>query len=356
MDSLKNVSNKLGKWIEKNVTGQEKAKTMDYTPVDPKSKEIKDRYDRMEDKIENIEKDISKIADTSELRPPKLSDISDKELVIMGTAGGAAIGGALGMTEAVIESALDNPKIEVTETEHAIENPVLKGYDDRMIEDKDSGGMLKGYDHKFTPRIEYEKVGDYKVPEARVSHTVDAESPVMSGIKGMATGAIIGGVSGVGVAVGRKLLNKGKYVPRKDRNLEGEGKVIAGGAVVGAAGGAVVGGLGAMVESGHSAAEEISWKQPVMEEKTIGKIPQDHYHSVFETIREDNIPKRDVTVEGPRMKDGLLGEKPVMEKMETTVEIEPRFGFLSQVLGGAVLGAVGGALAGVVVNVLRKII
>ncbi len=356
MDSLKKLGTGVGKWIRKNVTGEKGVKPQDYTPVDETAREIKDHFDKMEDRVEKIEKDISKIGDLSELRPPKLSDVSDKQLVIAGATTGGAIGGALGMADGVIQTALDDPKIEVTKVEKTVTKPVLKGYDDKLIEDRDSSGMLKGYNHVFTPRIEYQKVGDYKVPEAKVTHTVDANSPVLEGVKGMVTGAVIGGALGLGVAVGRKVLKKGEYIPHEQREIEGEGKVIAASAGIGAVGGAAMGGLGAVIESGHSEVKDISWKQPVIEKTTIGQIPQDHYHSVYDVVHEADVPKRDVVVDAPKMKHGIFGEKPVMEKMHTTVEIKPRYGFLSQVLGGAVIGAIGGALLGVLVNVLRKII
>jgi len=359
MNPLRGMANRVGSWVKTNVTGtgKESVAGTDYTPKDKRAKNIKDGFDRIEDRVDKIDKDITKIADTSELRPPKLSDVSDKELIVIGAGGGAAIGGALGMAEGVLDAALDDAKIEITETEHEINRPTLKGFDDRLIEDKDSGGYLKGYDHKFTPRIEYEKVGDYTVKEGKVVHTVDGDSPVMSGIKGMAAGAAIGTGAAIAIAVGRKLLKKGGYVPRKDRELEGQGKVIAASTAIGAAGGMVMGGLGALIEAGGQA-QEISYKQPIMEQQTLGQMPQDHYHSVFDVINEENIPKRDVTMEAPKMEKGMLGigEKPAMDKVTQTIEIKSRYGFMGQAVGGAVLGAIGGAVLGIVVNVLRKII
>ncbi|MCD4783649.1 MAG: hypothetical protein K8T10_07440 [Candidatus Eremiobacteraeota bacterium] len=358
MDSLKGMANKVTGWVKHNVTGNEKATGKDYTPKDRQAKEINDNLHHIEDRVDRIDSDISKIADTSELRPPKLSDFSDKELVIVGATGGAAVGGALGMAEGVLDTALDDPKIEITKTEHDINRPILKGYDHKQIEQKDSAGYLQGYDHKFTPRIEYEKVGDYTVKEGKVVHTVDGDSPVMSGVKGMVTGALLGGGIGVAIAVGRKVMKKGGYVPRENRELEGQGKVIAATTALGAAGGAVLGGVGAMIEAGQGAGKEISFKQPVMESQTIGQVPQDIHQSIYDVFKEHEIPKQDVTVEAPKMEKGMLGigEKPAMEKITQSIEIKSRFGFMGQVLGGAVIGAIGGALTGIMTNILRKII
>ena len=358
MNPLRGIGSSVGNWVKSNITGDAKTTGKDYTPKDKRAKEISENLQNIEDRVDKIDHDVSKIADTSELRPPRLSDVSDKELVIIGAAGGGAVGGALGVAEGVLDTALDDPKIEVTKVEHDINKPTLKGYDDKLIEDKDSGGYLKGYDHKFTPRIEYEKVGDYTVKEGKVVHTVDADSPVMSGVKGMVTGTLVGGGIGLAVAVGRKIMKKGGYVPREDRELEGQGKVIAASTAIGAVGGAAATGLAAVIEGSHGDVQELSWKEPVIEKQTLGQIPQDHYHSVYDVVKEDNIPKRDVVMDAPKMKDGVLGigDGPKMEEVTETIEIKSRYGFMGQVLGGTILGAIGGALAGVVVNVLRKII
>lgn len=358
MDSIKGMANKVTGWVKRNVSGNEKVTGKDYTPKDRQAREINDNLSRIEDRVDRIDSDISKIADTSELRPPKLSDFSDKELVIVGATGGAVVGGAMGMAEGVIDTALDDPKIEITKTEHDINKPILKGYDHKQIERKDSAGYLQGYDHKFTPRIEYEKVGDYTVKEGKVVHTVDGDSPVMSGVKGMITGTLLGGGIGVAITVARKIMKKGGYVPREDREIEGQGKVIAATTAMGTAGGAVLGGVGALIEAGQAGDKEISFKQPVMEKQTIGQIPQDIHQSIYDVFKEHEVPKHDVTVEAPKMEKGFLGigEKPAMEKVTETIEIKSRFGFMGQVVGGAVIGAIGGALAGIMVNILRKII
>ncbi|MCE1245797.1 MAG: hypothetical protein LWY06_04040 [Firmicutes bacterium] len=357
MDSIRNMAGSVGNWVKSNITGDEGV-SRDYKPNDSGLKDITDSYDRIEDRVDKVGKDLDKIGEKAELRPPRLSDFSDKDLVVVGAAGGAAIGGALGMADGVLQTALDEAKINVTETKHDIQKPVLKGFDGKLAEDKDSAGSLQGYNHTFSPRIEYQKVGTFETKEAQVTHSVNAESPVSEGIKNMVAGAAIGGGLGVALAVGRKIMKKGQFEGRQDRPIEGEGKVIAAGAGLGAAGGAVLGGLGAMIEAGHGEGKEISWKQPIMEKMTLGQMPQDHYHSVFEVVKETNVPNRDVVLEGPKMEKGLLGigESPAMEKITKTVEVAPRYGIMSQVLGGTILGAVGGALAGVVVNVLRKIV
>lgn len=358
MNPLSGIGNSVGSWVKNNITGDGSVSGKSYTPKDKQAKEIADNLQNIEDRVDKIDNDVSKIADTSQLRPPRLSDVSDKELVVIGTAGGSAVGLGLGMTEGVLDIALDDPKIEITKTEHDINRPILKGFDDKLYEDKDSAGYLKGYDHKFSPRIEYEKVGDYTVKEGKVIHTVSGDSPVLSGVKGMVTGGIVGGLIGLAIAVGRKILKKGGYVPREDRELEGQGKVLAAGAALGAGGGAAMAGLGALIESGHSDAKDISWKEPIMGKQTIGQMPQDHYHSVYDVVKETDIPKRDVVMDGPKMEKGMLGigEKPTMQEMDKTIEIKSRYGVMGQIAGGAILGAIGGTLAAVVVNVLRKII
>lgn len=355
MDSIKNVGKKITSWAKKNVVG----KGDDYVSTHKEARQIQENMDRYENNIEKIEKDVQSVADMSQLKPPSLSDVSNKELLILGTATGAAIGGGLGMVDEVINVALDNPKVEITEIEHTVQKPQLAEQPYRHVaKDRfDRYNTLEGTQHTFHPNIEYEEVGTWTEKKGEVVHTANVENPIMSGAKGMALGAGVGAAGALAVAVGRKVLNKGKYVPREDREIEGQAKVVAAGAGIGAAGGAALGGISAMMEKGNTVAEEVKFKQPVMEQTNLGKIPQDTYVTAYDVYRESSLPRRDVTVEAPKMEDPLIGgERPAMEKVTETVAAEPRFGVMGQILGGAVLGSIGGALIGVVVNTLRKII
>jgi hypothetical protein len=359
VESIKNLTDKVGGWVKTNVTGEGEKTSTDYIPVDKRAKDIKDRFDHIDKEVARIDKEISEIAQASKIRPPSLSNVSDKNLVIIGAASGAAIGGGIKMVDGVLNVAMDHPSVEVTKTTNEITRPILKGFEHHRAETKDSHGYLQGYEHSFTPRIEYEKVGKYTVPDGKVIHTADVGNPIVEGAKGLAIGGVVGGVIGVGVAVGRKILKKGQYEPQEERKLEGEGKVIAVGAGAGAAGGAILGAMGAMSESGNAVNETLKWKQPIMEKTTLGQIPQDTHQSIYDVYKEANLPRRDVLADGPKMEKGLLGiggEKPVMQEMEKTISSGARFGMLGQVLGGMVLGAIGGALSGIVLNVLRKIL
>ncbi len=363
MDSIKNVSNKIGSWVKTNVTGNTDrdfatATGDEYTPVHPGAREISKELNRIESDVKDIKKDVENIADLSQLKPPSISDLSDKELVIFGTAGGAAIGGALGMANEVINTALDRPKIEITKIDHDITRPTMKGYEHHTQQINDNQGYLQGTKHSFSPRIEYEKVGSYTEKTGEVIHTADVSNPVIAGAKHMAIGAVAGlGVS-TAIAVGRKVMKKGEHVPREsNRDLQGESKLIAATTAAGAIGGATMGGLAAVLESGNTISKEISYKAPVMEQVTIGQIPQETTVSSYDVFRESQLPRQDVTVESPQMRNPLIGsEKPVLENVTSVVESKARFGAVGQVLGGTVLGAIGGALVGIMVNVVRKII
>ena len=363
MDPIRNISNKVGSWVKSNITGKTgqdfaPVSNDEYTPTHPEAKEIKEDLDKIEADVKEIKNDVSNVADLSQLKPPSISDLSDKELITFGTAGGAAIGGALGMANEVINAGLDRPEVVITKTEHQINRPIMKGYEHNTKQINDSQGYLQGTKHSFTPQIEYEEVGSYTEKTGEVVHTANVSNPVIEGAKSMAIGAVAGFGVSTAVAVGRKLLKKGEYVPREEnRKLEGQGKVIAATTAAGAVGGAALSGLGAAFEAGNAVSEEITYKAPIMEQTKIGQIPQETTVSTYDIYRESQLPREDVIVESPQMKDPLIGgEKPVMEKVTNVVEAKARFGAVGQVLGGTVLGAIGGALVGIMVNVLRKVI
>jgi len=267
------------------------------------------------------------------------------------------VGGAVSMTGEVLDAMLDKPKVVIAETDKVIQRPVMKGYDHHTAQKVDGEGALQGVQHSFTPRIEYENVGKYTEKTGQVVHTADVDNPVLSGLKGMLIGGGIGAAISGAIALGRKILHKGQYVPREEREIEGQGKVIAATAAAGGIGGAGMGAIAAAMESGNAVSKEISFKAPVMEKANLGQVPQNAYVSTYDIYRESQLPRQDVVMDSPRMEDKLLGgQKPVLEKVTNTVEATPRFGALGQIVGGALLGIMGGTCVGILVNTLRKIL
>jgi len=354
-----------GRWLRANLGGG----TKDFLDNEGARKHEKD-LEEVDKKLDDWRKDIDRIDEDAKVRPPKLSDVSTRDLVIVGGTAGAVVGAGVGSLSGLASTWLDDPKVDVQWTEHKIVDPTLKGFTDSLTPDTgkvpiyDGNGnvvdyreSVKGNFHRFTPQIEYREVGEWKEPKATLTHTSTGSSAVAEGLKGMVIGGLLGAGVGAAVAVARRATGQ---VPGPNstppREVDDQGKVIA----VAAAGGAVIGGglglLSGLLEKAHTNAQTVKWEVPVVQQKEIGQIPQDHYHSIFDTTHEADIAKRSVTAEGPAMHRGLFGMRPDMQDRSIEVGGDPRFSVTGQVVGGAVLGAMGGVAAGVAVNVMRKYI
>lgn len=346
----------INDWVRNNITG---SGPRDYVPKDKRADEISKDLDRIEDGFRKADADLDKIDEMSQLKTPKLSDFKDSELVIMGAAGGAVAGGITGMADAVITTFSDEATIDVKTTEYDIMRPEVKGFHGPTGTNRyDADGILVGCDYKYEPDIENKKVGSYEVKEGSVVHSTDKADAVNRGLGHALGGALVGGAIGLGIAVGRKLLHKGEFVKtdERDRKLEGEGKLIAASAGIGAVGGAGLAGLGVLADLSKVDTKDISYDKPIMEEQVIGQIPKDYFNSALDPANS-SPGNRDVIANGPKMKDRLIfGDKPVMEKVEQSVSIEPRLNMAKQLAGGALLGGAFGALTGVILNVIRKVI
>lgn len=372
----------ISTWIKENVIGEgEKAQAYRAAaaiPVpDPRGEKIKSDLKKDQELLEKTRKDLENIKDVTSIRTPQLSDFSNKDLLLMGGAGGGAVGGGLGMMDGLVRVWWDEPKVSTTWQSKEIMNPKLNGFQESMVKDVDTQPRfdrdgnpigvrenLKGQFHNFVPNISYEKVGEYKSPSSiDVQHDASG-NPVTEGFKGVFQGAIIGtGIAGL-IIVARKIAGKQDAPTDSDKGgpdpggAKAELKVIAGSGAAGMATGAVVSLLSSALEASHSTEETVKWKEPIIEKKVIGEIPKNHYHSIFGTVDEAKIGKEQVTAEGPAMKSGILGigDGPKMKEMEKTVQVEPRYGVAGQVVGGIVIGGITGVLLGVVLNILRKVI
>ncbi|MBM3461485.1 MAG: hypothetical protein FJX76_05240 [Armatimonadetes bacterium] len=354
----------IGSWLRDNVTGRD---TRDYIDNDG-AKKHDDRIKDAEKKIDDWRKDLDRIDREAEIQPPRLSDFSTKDLVLVGGTAGAVLGTSAGALNGLTNTWLDTPKINVTETTHVIREPVYKGFTETLQPDVtrvpiyDGNGNVLRYEestrgnwHRFTPQIEYKEVGEYKVPSAQVEHTNNGSNAVVDGFKGMLIGGAVGAGIGAAVAVTRHFTGQGAG-GKQPREVDDQGKVIAvttaGGAVIGAG----VGLLSGLLERAHSTSERLEWKEPVMVSREIGQMPADHYHSIFGVTRESDVARVPVNADGPRMERGLFGMKPDMVGHSREINADPRFGIAGQVAGGAVLGAMGGVAAGVGINLMRKYI
>jgi hypothetical protein len=94
---------------------------------------------------------------------------------------------------------------------YAVKEPVFKGYTQDIIPDKycydDEYRQceVRGYWLRFYPKVDYNVIDTYQVPQVRFEHGVDVLGKTMKGLAlGTAVGAIMGGILG---AVGSYLDN-----------------------------------------------------------------------------------------------------------------------------------------------------
>jgi hypothetical protein len=82
---------------------------------------------------------------------------------------------------------------------YEVKEPVLKGYTQRIIKDeyyhydKERGGFFYGNWIKFYPRVDYNVIDTYQVPQVSFEHGVDVLGKTM---KGLALGAVVGAIIG----------------------------------------------------------------------------------------------------------------------------------------------------------------
>ncbi|MBT9583145.1 hypothetical protein IV102_07340 [bacterium] len=339
------------------------------TKVDRASKEferidadygtILDGYQQVNANLQTIDKDTA-------LQPPSLSNVKDAQLLVMGATAGAAVGGGVGLVSNLLTSWAAQPSIDVTTTTHDVSRPTLAGNTERRDEvskpvtkyDQNGnpyqGTQLTGWDVKHQASFKTEKAGEYTTQEYKVNNA-GVSSPVFDALGGMAIGAGIGTLLAGGVIVTRKLTGKGEYVPHEGRKTEGDLKVMAKMAGVGAIGGAAIGGLSGLLAGGNSVTKTITNQTPVFENKVLGQIPAD-YH---QPVHQSSVPSpgtQSVNGQVPVMEGGVLGvgkHVKVTEQKEI-VTAGGGLNLMTGMLGGAVAGAGIGVAAGVLTNVLRK--
>lgn len=323
-------------------------------------------YGTILDGYQQVDNNLATIDQTTELKPPSLSNVKDSQLLVLGATAGAAVGGGVGLVSNLLTSWAAQPSIDVTTTTHDVNRPTLVGNTERRIEvtkpvtkyDQNGqpyqGTQLTGWDVKHQPSFRNERAGSYETQEYKINNA-GVSSPVFDALGGMAIGAGVGTLLAGGVIITRKLTGKGEYVPHEGRKTEGDLKVLAKMAGMGAVGGAAIGGLSGLLASGNSVTKTIVNQTPVFENKVLGQIPADYHVPVHQA----NVPTpgtQDVTGQVPVMEGGVLGVGRHVKVTETreTVTAGGGLNLMTGMLGGAVAGAGIGVAAGVLTNVLRK--
>ena len=345
----------------------------DFTGVDKTRKEA-DRVDtelgRIHSDTVTVGTELGNLDEASTLKPPSFKQVTNKQLVMATTGGGAVLGGAFGLFRAV---AAGPGTVNFNEVTHDIVEPKLNGAGFN-IETHTTGPSPQnpsGWDVDITRRpLISEKVGEYTTREPVSSNTT---SIALSGALGLAIGAGTGAIVGLAATQLRKVVGQG-YDGTEERSTEGDKKVLI---TLGAAG-AVVGGVaGAISSVAQSTTVNYDTQSYTTENKVIGKVPtgggfwvpnngeaklpanaeavvkmmdgnldrqaRDGYRSL------DNLRPEEIKADVP--KRTIFGKVDVdTEHKETSVGP----GLLASIAGGAVIGGVTGVAGGVLVNVLRK--
>lgn len=354
----------ISNWVRTNVSG---AQAKDSKSLNPDADRIDRDYGQIQDELKKVDTELDQIDASTQLKPPSLANVKNSQLLMMGASAGAAIGATVGMLDNVLTSAAAEPKVNILETQHAINKPVLldpaftetRTEINKQVPIYDTNGaqigtrpQLTGWNVSHQASIRNDKIGEYTTREAQIESN-GASNPLVSGLMGAAIGAGIGaGVAGITIAV-RKYIPNGEYVPGEARETTGDMKVLAKMAAAGAVGGAALGGLSGLLASNHARTIEIINERPVFKTETIGQIPQDYQVSVYSGANT-SPGMRDVQAQVPETRFGITGRQPVIERDTRTIEVGGNANLAMSILGGAVVGAGAGVAAGVLTNVLRK--
>ena len=355
-----NPLNNVKSFVSKSVNGSD-----DVRSKDQEEDKIDSDLGKIEDGLRKIDAELDIIDQTTQLKPPSLSNVSNGQLLVAGATAGAIVGGAYGLLSNTATSWAAQPSIRVDTVKHDIIRPELgsPSYTEtriplyRDVTTYDANGNphtqkeLTGYRLERTANIDEKVVGQYKTQTAQVNNA-GISNPVWDGLQGMAVGAAAGSVLAGGIIVARKLTGKGDYNGSPARETQGDFKVIAKMAGMGAVGGAAIGGLSGMLASANAKTETIVTQSPVFETRSIGQIPASH------DVGTANPGRVDVIRQVPKMDGGVLGtglgKDPVVNETRTEVTAGGGVTLMSGLIGGAVVGAGMGAAAGVLTNVLRK--
>jgi hypothetical protein len=318
----------------------------------------------------DVKKELGELEKDSNLKPPSFKDVSNKDLVIATTTGGAVLGGAIGILGAVTAGPAT---VSFNEVRHDITQPKLNGtgFDVKTFTVGGTPQNPQGWDVDITRRpLTQERVGEYTTREPVASQTT---SILLSGAIGVGIGAAAG--AGVGLlGIGLRKVLKQEYSGAEPRKTEGDTKVLITAGATGAVIGAAAGALSSVIGS-HTVSYET--QSVATENKVIGSVPTGggfyipatgdnqvpanaeavqrlmngnfdrHARDGFRGL--DNLRPEEIRADVP--KRGLLGGLDI-DTHDRGTKVGPSL--LGSVAGGAAIGAVTGVAGGVLLNVLRK--
>ncbi|MFN8612126.1 MAG: hypothetical protein U0931_31565 [Vulcanimicrobiota bacterium] len=301
---------------------------------------------------------------------------ASRDTLVLATGGGALVGAALG-TYLGFHSQQANTVQEQWPT-HGIDHPHLTGYSHTAVPDytrvchtEGSGAdkhevchdRLDGWWHRYSPNIDWNRVGTYTAPEF---HNSKWAEPLLGGFLGALGGGLLGLGLGVGINAIQHSLQHDQVgtqtqpLPESGRaSLETRAGLLAlGGATVGMLGGGVLGHVAGVIEQAQKEVHTREWMGPVLQNQRIGEIPSDYYeHNVglgfpglgigFGKGSSQGV-YRDVPLYNS---DGTPQLQPVRHTFDTA-----RYGPVGGAIMGGLIGGGVGLAAGVAAGTLLKMV
>lgn len=377
----------INNWIQKNLgtRGSGYVSDKDARKLDQQGQQLENDINNIKDTVDNLNKPVEVSVEGS------YKNLSTKDKLILGAAGGAAVGGGFGMLKGVVENMGDgatanvqwethdilDPKVEIDTQKLNIPGTTEVATADGLQKVEVPGASVK---YHFEPKITYEKIGEYKTPVSSEAALEQGHMAAVEGLKYAGIGAVVGTAATAAYVGLEKLKNKGdEEKPGEVTQVKygDETKTVIKAGLTGAAIGGAVGAVDGLMEQGRAGTQTIEWKTPVIEQGVkIGEVPKDASVMIRQDVEyapdafknsqlyrdpskfdlDKHMKKADeVDVTGNKPDKNLLGQVK-MEEHSQELKAQARYGMVGSVLGGIALGGVLGVVSGVALNILKKMV
>lgn len=369
----------VGSWIKRQIRTEN-----DFRPASQESREVQKDLDELAERVDELKQPVEVSLKGS------YDDLSAGRKLMLGAAGGAAVGGVLGAAHGLLSPIGDRVELQVSWDTHPITEDTLKIVPNRsqlsgLTSQVTSEGVVDvtvkgGVRYDFDSEIVKSPAGEYQTPGGVTLKRSESSNTTLSGLVGIGVGAAVG-VAGTGALMALKKIRgteQGPSEPTEGGLVNGrEMKTMAALGTVGALGGAGVGALAGWMESNRAAglSQSVTWETPVMKTAEIGTVPESAsvlirqdldygnslqgsriYRDPSEFDLDDHIKDSPGTAAQGRVPErGLLGGIK-MEEHSKTYTTQPSAGILTSALGGALVGGLVGVAAGVSYNTLQRMI
>jgi len=206
----------INNWIQKNLgtRGSGYVSDKDARKLDQQGQQLQTDINNIKDTVDNLNKPVEVSVEGS------YKNLSTKDKLILGAAGGAAVGGGFGMLKGVVENMGDGATANVQWETHDILDPNVS-VDTQKInipgttEVATADGLQKvevpgaSVRYHFEPKITYEKIGEYKTPVNPEAALEKGHMAAVEGFKYAGIGAVVGTAATAAYVGLEKLKNKG---------------------------------------------------------------------------------------------------------------------------------------------------